>query len=235
MEFITRCRKCGKRMKSERVDDYRVKLSCICGFSEFKNIPSASRAINPYYQKGAFSHIKIDEKGGLIFEMEKADRERREIITLEEISMLASSDYELEEVLKTVVKKTAQRLKVDVCSIYLREGNSLILMATYGLDQKATGKIKLKIGEGITGSAAKDGRPIFLKNASDDPRYRYFPNIGEEKYTTMLSYPILHEKKVSGVLNVQTITPKDFQEDEIYFISVIANLILGAIKIRKRI
>src|SRR3989338_6947283 len=63
MEFITRCRKCGKKMKSERVDDYRVKLVCACGFWEYKTMPSASKAINPYYPSDAFSHVKISEEG----------------------------------------------------------------------------------------------------------------------------------------------------------------------------
>src|SRR4030067_427842 len=172
MESITRCRKCGKKMKSERVDDYRVKLVCACGFWEFKTMPAASKAINPYYPKDAFSHIKIDESGGLIFEMERANREKMEIMTLE---------------------------------------------------------------ESITGAAAKEGKPICVKDVSKDPRYKRFAELREQDYTTMLSHPIIHKGELLGVLNVQTIAPKDFQEDEIYFVSVIGNLILSAIRIRKRI
>ena len=49
MESIIRCRKCGKKMKSARVDDYRIKLSCTCGFSEYRSAPSATKAINPHF------------------------------------------------------------------------------------------------------------------------------------------------------------------------------------------
>jgi len=234
MESITRCRKCGKKMKSERVDDYRVKLVCACGFWEFKTMPSASKAINPYYPKDAFSHIKIDESGGLVFEMEKANREKMEIMTLEEISMLASSDYELDDVLQTVVEKTAKRLGVDVSSIYLWDGKELVLRATTSFRKEAIGKVRLRLGEGITGAAAKEGKPICVKDVSKDPRYKRFAELREQDYTTMLSHPIIHKGELLGVLNVQTIAPKDFQEDEIYFVSVIGNLILSAIRIRKR-
>ncbi|HBO84021.1 MAG: histidine kinase [Deltaproteobacteria bacterium GWC2_42_11] len=233
MESITRCRKCGKKMKSERVDDYRMKLICTCGFWEYKTMPKASKAINPYYPEDAFSHIKVDENVGLVFEMEKSNREKMEIITLEEISMLASSDYELDEVLQSVVEKTAKRLGVDVSSIYLWDGKELVLKATTSFRKEAIGKVRLKLGEGITGTAAKEGKPIIVKDVSSDPRYKKFAELREKDYTTMLSHPIIHKGELFGVLNVQTVAPKEFQEDEIYFISIITNLILGAIRIRR--
>ncbi|MBI5286369.1 MAG: GAF domain-containing protein [Deltaproteobacteria bacterium] len=233
MEFITRCRKCGKKMKGERVDDYRVKLFCSCGFWEFKTLPSTSKAINPHYPKGAFSHIKVSETGGIVFEMERADRERMEIITLEEISMLASSDYDLNEVLQSIVEKTARRLGVDVASVYLWDGEALVLRATTSFVKEAIGKIRLKLGEGVTGCAASVGHPIYVKDVSKDPRYKRFAELREKDYTTMLSHPIIHGGQLYGVLNVQTVAPKEFAEDEVYFISIIANMILGALRIRK--
>lgn len=235
MESITRCRKCGKKMKMERVDDYRVKLVCSCGFWEFNTMPAASKAINPYYAKDTFSHVKVDEKGGIVFEMERANREKMEIMTLEEISMLASSDYDIEDVLQSVVEKTVKRLGVDVSSIYLWDGKELVLRATNSFRKEAIGKVRLKLGEGITGSAAKQGEPIVVKDVSKDPRYKKFSELREQNYTTMLSHPIIHKDKLFGVLNVQTVAPKEFEEDEMYFVSVIANLLLGAIRIRKKV
>ncbi|MBI5048110.1 MAG: GAF domain-containing protein [Deltaproteobacteria bacterium] len=235
METITRCRKCGKKMKSERVDDYRVKLVCSCGFWEFKTMPAASKAINPYYQRDTFSHVKIDEQGGLVFEIERANREKMEIITLEEISMLASSDYDLDDVLQSVVEKTAKRLGVDVSSIYLWDGKELVLRATTSFVKEAIGKVRLKLGEGVTGTAAKEGKSIYIKDVSKDKRYKKFSELREQNYTSMLSHPIIHRGDLFGVLNVQTVAPKEFQEDELYFVSVIANLLLGAIRIRKKV
>lgn len=234
MEAITHCRKCGKKMKNERVDDYRVKLACQCGFWEFKTMPAASKAINPYYSQDTFSHIKIDEKGGMVFEMERANREKMEIMTLEEISMLASSDYDLDDVLQSVVEKTAKRLGVDVSSIYLWDGKELVIRATTSFIKDAIGKVKLKLGEGITGAAAEQGKPIYVRDVSNDPRYKKFSELREKNYSSMLSHPIIHKGELFGVLNVQTIAPKEFQEDEIYFVSVIANMLLSAIRLRKK-
>jgi putative methionine-R-sulfoxide reductase with GAF domain len=50
----------------------------------------------------------------------------------------------------------------------------------------------------------------------------------------MLSFPIADKQELFGVINVNSTTMKTFSEDEIYFISIIANLILSAVKFRKR-
>ncbi len=236
MDTVIRCRKCGKKMKSSRVDDYRVKFSCACGFSEYRTAPSATKAINPHFSKESLLPMAFDDSGRFFLETQRADRERQEIITLEEISMLASSDYDLDSVLKSVVEKTAKRLGVDVCSIYLWDGEALVLRATHGLSQGAVGKARLKIGEGITGSAVKEKMPLLIPDISKDPRYRYFTETKEEQYKikTMYSYPIFSGDEPFGVLNAQTVVTREFKDDEIYFISVIANLILGAVKMRKR-
>ncbi len=224
-------------MKSARVDDYKIKLSCTCGFSEYRTAPSASRAINPHFSKESLLPMTFDDSGRFFFELQRADRERKEIITLEEISMLASSDYNLDEVLKVMVEKTAKRLGVDICSIYLWDGESLVLRATYGLAQEAVGKAKLMVGEGITGSAVQERRPLLVADISRDSRYRYFQETKEEQYRikTMYSYPIFYGKEPFGVLNAQTVVAREFKEDEIYFISVITNLVLGAVRMRKRL
>ena len=236
MESIIRCRKCGKKMKTARVDDYRIKVSCTCGFSEYRTAPSATRAINPHFSKESLLPLVFDESGKFFFEAERADRERKEIITLEEVSMLASSDYNLDEVLQSVVEKTAKRLGVDICSIYLWDGRYLVLRATHGLAKEAIGKAKLKLGEGITGSAVKVKKPLLIPDVGSDPRYKYFPETREEQYKikTMYSYPMYSAQEPFGALNVQTVVTKEFTGDELSFVTVVANLILGAVKMRKK-
>jgi len=222
-------------MKSSRVNDNKVKFLCSCGFSEYRPAPSKSRAINPHYSDQSLHGLKFDHSGEFYFESQRADRERMEIISLEEISMLASSDYDLDEVLRGVAEKTAKRLGVDICSIYLWDGEQLVMRGTYGLSQNGIGKAKLKIGEGITGSAVKEGKPLLIPDVTKDSRYKYFPETKEEQYRikTMYSYPIFLSGEPFGVLNAQTVVLREFKEDEIYFVSVIANLILGAVKMRK--
>jgi signal transduction protein with GAF and PtsI domain len=81
---------------------------------------------------------------------------------------------------------------------------------------------------------AKQMQYISLNRASQDPRYKNFPELQEEKYNSMLSFPISDKQEIYGVINVNSTTMKTFSEDEIYFVSIIANLILSAVKLRRR-
>jgi transcriptional regulator with GAF, ATPase, and Fis domain len=235
MQLAARCRKCGRVMKSERVDNYRVKMTCSCGFSDFRTITEKVKTVNPFYHKAGFTPFMESEKGKMVLTMQKANREHLEIISLEEISMLVSSDFDLPQVLKTVAEKVANQLKVSVCSIYLMDGGDLVLAATYGFDASFVGKIRIRIGEGITGTVARDKQHISLTRASQDSRYKNFPELQEEKYNSMLSFPIADKQDVYGVINLNSTSMKNFSEDEIYFISIIANLILTAVKLRQKV
>ena len=235
MHIAARCRKCGKVMNSQRIDNYRVKMTCPCGFSDYRTVTEKVKTVNPYYQKAIFTPYVDNEKGKMVLTMQRANREHMEIISLEEISMLVSSDFELSQVLRSVATKLAEQLKASVCNIYLLEGEELVLKATYGFEQEKIGQIRLKIGEGITGTVAKEMQPLNLSRASQDPRYKVFLELNEEKYNSMLSFPITDKKDIYGVINLQTTSMRSFPEDEIYFVSIIANLILSAIKLRRQV
>ena len=234
MQLVTRCRKCGRVMKSERIDSNRVKMTCGCGFSDFRTLMEKARTVNPFYHKASFTPFLESEKGKMVLTMQKANREHLEIISLEEISMLVSSDFEMPQVLQQMAEKIAGQLHVSVCSIYLMEGEELVLAATHGFDHASVGKIRIKIGEGITGTVARDKQHISLSRASQDPRYKHFPDLHEEKYNSMLSFPITDRKDVYGVINLNSTSMKTFPDDEIYFVSIIANLLLTAIKLRQK-
>jgi transcriptional regulator with GAF, ATPase, and Fis domain len=201
MQISARCRKCGRVMSSQRIDNYRVKMTCPCGFSDFRTMTEKVKTVNPYYHKANFTPYVESEKGKMVLTMQRANREHLEIISLEEISMLVSSDFELPEVLQSVAIKLAEQLNASVCNIYLLEEDELVLKATYGFEQEKIGQIRLKIGEGITGTVARDMQPINLSRASQDPRYKVFPELNEEKYNSMLSFPITDKKDIFGVIN----------------------------------
>ncbi|KAF0221920.1 MAG: GAF domain [Geobacteraceae bacterium] len=233
MQLTPHCRKCGRVMSSRRIDPCRVRMSCSCGFSDFRAMPETVQTANPFYHEPRFTPHGEYEKGKMALLMRRADREHVEIISLEEISMLVSLDFELPDVLHTISAKLAVQLNASVCNIYLREGEELVLKATHGFDREHVGKIRLKIGEGITGAVAREMQPLNLPYASRDPRFKVFPELNEDKYNAMLSFPITDKKDIFGVVNLQTTSVRHFTEDEIQFVTIISNLILSAIKLRR--
>jgi signal transduction protein with GAF and PtsI domain len=222
-------------MKGQRIDNYRVKMTCSCGFSDFQTSTEKIKTVNPYFHQASFTPFFQSERGSMVLSMQKMNREHLEIISLEEISMLVSSDFDLPEMLQRIADKMAPQLKVSVCTIYLIEDGELVMAATHGFDRSFIGKIRIKVGEGITGTVAKTGEFLAVTNATQDPRYKKFAELQEEKFNSMLSFPIADKNGVVGVINLNATSMKKFQEDEIYFVSIIANLILTALKIRRKV
>lgn len=235
MQIVARCRKCGRVMRSERVDSYRVKMVCSCGFSDFRTATDRAKIVNPFYQKASFTPFLESERDKMVLTMQRANREHLEIISLEEISMLVSSDFELPQMLQQLADKVAGQLRVSVCSIYLMADDELVLTATHGFDPSFIGRIRIRLGEGITGTVAKERQHISLNKASQDPRYKNFAELQEERYNAMLSFPIADKGTTYGVINLNSTSIKTFSEDEIYYVSIIANLILTAVKLRRKV
>ncbi|OGR23727.1 MAG: histidine kinase [Desulfuromonadaceae bacterium GWB2_53_15] len=230
MQIAAHCRKCGKIMKNRRIDDYQVKTTCSCGFSDYRTLTENIRKVNPFAKKAVFSPYAVSEKDQQSATMHRTNREHQEMHTLEEISLLIASDIALPDLLATVATKIVKQLKADVCNIYLLEEDELVLRATHGYDPVHIGRLRLKMGEGITGAAALDKKPITLSNAAKDPRNKVFPELNEDRYNSMLSYPIIGGNQLYGVINAQCTSVRALPEDEFSFITIIAKLILSAIK-----
>lgn len=165
----------------------------------------------------------------------KKDKINSEALGLEilsEITRIAHSTLDLKERLNTIVNKTAEKMGTDCCYISLldKEEKHLILKATKGLNVRAVDKVILSVGEGINGWVAREKAPVAIRDANLDPRYKYVPATGEEKFKSFLAVPIIAQGSCIGVLTVQTVEPKDYNEDDITLLTTIAREVGGIIK-----
>jgi phosphotransferase system enzyme I (PtsP) len=94
--------------------------------------------------------------------------------------------------------------------------------------------VSLKIGEGITGHAAQSNGPVVIQDALSDGRFKYFSITGEEKYRGMISCPIRDGERLLGVLNIQTVKKRLFNDFEINYVKIVSNLIRNCLKIRSK-
>lgn len=161
-----------------------------------------------------------------------ATLEKIELEILYEISRIANSPLDLKERLNSIVEITSEKMRKDSCSILLldKEGKRLVLRATKGLNTVAIDKVKVDIGEGVVGWVAREGATVALERASEDPRFKYVPMTGEERFKSMLVVPIMVDENVIGVLMVQTVEPWQYSVDEITLLSTISNGIGGIIR-----
>ncbi len=151
---------------------------------------------------------------------------------LRSIVQEVNSATDLREALEIIVHRVREAMNTEVCSIYLldQEKNRYILMATRGLNPDAVGKISLGHSEGLVGLVGVREEPINLEHAQEHERYRYFPETGEERFESFLGVPIIHHKKVLGVIVVQQETnSRRYDEGEEAFLVTVSAQLAGVI------
>ena len=120
----------------------------------------------------------------------------------------------------------AESMGTQVCSIYLfRDAETLELCATTGLKAEAVHTTRLRLGEGLVGRVARSARPLSTANAPAEPGFRYMAETGEERFTSFLGVPIQRLGERLGVLVVQSRDPRDYSDDEVYALEVVAMVI----------
>lgn len=141
----------------------------------------------------------------------------REIV--EQVSKLEN----VYQALDILVKQTCNAMSTECCTVYLanEEKQRLELMATQGLKFKGD-KIHLGFDEGLVGFVKRSAELINLAEASKHPNFKYVKELGEEVYHSFLGTPIIHRKRVLGVLVVQQKSPRLFSEMEESFIVTLA-------------
>lgn len=152
--------------------------------------------------------------------------------TLRSIVQKVNSARDLREALDIIVTMVQSAMDTEVCSVYLTdpETNRYILMATEGLNKSAVGQVSLGHSEGLVGLVGVREEPINLEDAPSHPRYRYFPETGEERYKSFLGVPIIHHRKVLGVIVVQQQQNKRcFDEGEEAFLVTVSAQLAGVI------
>lgn len=157
-----------------------------------------------------------------------------ELTALHRINSAANSSLNLSDMLKEIAQAVVAVTHADICSIFLYEPewDQLVLTATSGLNQEAVGQVRLRLGEGIAGWAAMVGKPIAVRNAWTDPRFKYIPALSEERAVSTLVVPVVlfTKEKLVGVIAINTYKERIFSEDEIKFLETVAGEIAIAIE-----
>src|SRR5579871_2721702 len=141
-------------------------------------------------------------------------------------SIGGAASGELRETLDQIVATIASGLEVEVCSLYLFDPKRerLVLRATVGLQEESIGKVSMRTDEGLVGMVIEKGEPVMVPDAISHPRYKYFPETGEERYHTFLGVPVQNgRERPIGVLVVQTLRRRKFTPGEVRLLKAAAN------------
>lgn len=143
-----------------------------------------------------------------------------------ELDEAVSYKLDEHEITKSLLQIVSRLTSADSCLLYLYDTDAgvLSLYASLPEHKSLMGKINLKPGEGITGSAAKSKKPVVLESgAKDDPRFKAFSKLPADFYEALASIPIIHKNKVIGVINIHHKKSFKYDDNLLKILSVIAN------------
>lgn len=152
--------------------------------------------------------------------------ERSAIDLLHEIGSRIAAADPLHDVLSRVVDFVSTIVQCDSCFVYVLEEDDLLLRASKTPHPDVVDRLKLRVGQGITGWVAEHRTPVAVgSQAFDDPRFKTFNELPEDRYEAFLSVPVLSRGKLVGVINLQHRKPHNHTQREIQLISTIGFLV----------
>ncbi|WP_336974451.1 phosphoenolpyruvate--protein phosphotransferase [Sphingobium aromaticiconvertens] len=144
---------------------------------------------------------------------------RQILISLQEVMASRTS---AQAKLNKVVEIIGESLSSEVCSIYLVRDGVLELFATRGLKQEAVHVTRMSKGEGLVGLIATNVETLNLDEAASHPDFSYRPETGEDRFHSFAGVPIVRRERALGVLCVQHVEPRKYEEVEIEALQTVA-------------
>jgi phosphotransferase system enzyme I (PtsP) len=150
---------------------------------------------------------------------------------LRRVTQEVNAAKDLPSALNIIVERVQSTMDTEVVSVYLldEERGKYVFMATRGLNDSEVGSLTLALDEGLVGLVGQRAEPINLTDASSHPQFKSIESLGEEPYTTFLGVPIIHHRKVQGVLVVQQRLKRRFDESEEAFLITLSAQLAGVI------
>src|SRR6202162_3569978 len=145
---------------------------------------------------------------------------------LHEIGIRLGTTGGFHDVLTRVVEFASALVKCDSCLIYVLEGDELVLRASKNPHAEVVDRLKLRVGQGITGWVAEHQEPVAVaERAALDPRFQFFHELPEDSYEAFLSVPLMCRGRVVGVINLQHRQHHVYRRREIRMISTVGFLV----------
>lgn len=155
-----------------------------------------------------------------------------QLALLHRTSRIVSSGANLDDMLQELIAIAVEVTGCDACLVYLPDASAdeIVLRASQLPHAGEIGKVRLRMGEGVTGWVAQHRSVVALTNkASADDRFKSFPTLVEDTFEAFLSVPLVNGGEMIGVLNAHHREPHVYTPDEIALISFVGEQMGAAI------
>lgn len=144
--------------------------------------------------------------------------------TLHEVTQAILSTLDSKVVIQLIVDKVIHIMQVKASALRLRNEitHELELIATTGLSEKFLAKGQPHTNQSISETLA--GKPILITDTANDPRLEYPVETVAEGISSILSMPIIARHRVVGVLRLYSAEKRQYSQEEITFLSALAEI-----------
>lgn len=152
----------------------------------------------------------------------RLEHTEQQLRLLQQISRFMVRDMSLAVAFEAIVSMVVEFMNCDSCLLYLLHAGELVLCASNNPQPDTIGRVRLKMGEGLTGWVARERRLLSISKESYlDPRFRRFTDLPEDTYEAFLSAPVVARNRVTGVINVQHRDPHFHSGGEMELITTV--------------
>ena len=137
----------------------------------------------------------------------------------------------LRDALAILVQHVRVAVNVEAVTVYLLDSQqqAYVLVTTDGLNPQAQFNVRIPFNEGLVGLVGRREEPINISKSSEHPEYHYNALIGEDQMNAFLGVPIIQHRKLYGVLTIQEVAKRSFDDAEEAFLITLAAQLGGII------
>jgi signal transduction histidine kinase len=152
-------------------------------------------------------------------------RKALELASLFSVGQVIVSSLDLSEVLERITQKAVELMEVKLCSLMLLDesGDELSIRAVHGASESYIRKPNLKVADSLLGRVVREKIPLTVEDVRKNPEFKYSRLASEEGLVSLLSVPMIFQKRVVGLLNVYTARPHRFLAEEIELLTALAS------------
>ncbi len=156
-----------------------------------------------------------------------AQRRLRDMLALVDMAQQVTGNLRVGRVMLTTVKVLQALLDARGCSIALLdvESEELVVEAATGIDPKWVHKARMKVGEGVSGQAVLERRPIYVRDTRNHPGFLFFDDV----LRSLIAVPLMSRDEVIGAITVDSDSPKAFDDSDIQLMTIAAAQVSTAI------
>lgn len=155
-----------------------------------------------------------------------------ELLTLLDTSKTLASSLDTEEIIYNIAQKVKDLIGSDACTVFLLDRNAGILEPIVSLTAypEEVMKIRLKLGEGITGHVALTGVGEYVNDAGLDHRSLEVPGTPYEEAESLLCVPLISREEVIGVMTLGRLAGEVFTDRDLQLVTLFAGQVAGSIE-----